>query len=70
MTIPGVGPMTAAQFVLAVDDVERFNKSKSVAAYFGLTPKRYQSGDMILTGASQNGVIRLYGITCMKRRIF
>ncbi|MDY6868259.1 MAG: IS110 family transposase [Chloroflexota bacterium] len=50
MTIPGVGPMTAAHFVLAVDDVERFNKSKSVAAYFGLTPKRYQSGDMDFNG--------------------
>ena len=50
MTIPGVGPMTAAHYVLAVDDVERFNKSKSVAAYFGLTPKRYQSGDMDFNG--------------------
>ncbi len=50
MTIPGVGPMTAAHYVLAVDDVERFNKSKSVAAYFGLTPKRHQSGDMDYNG--------------------
>jgi transposase len=50
MTIPGVGPMTAAHYVLAVDDVERFDKSKSVAAYFGLTPKRYQSSDMDYNG--------------------
>ena len=50
MTIPGVGPMTAAHYVLAVDDVTRFNKSKSVAAYFGLTPKRHQSGDMDYNG--------------------
>jgi len=50
MTIPGVGPMTAAHFVLAVDDADRFSKSKSVAAYFGLTPRRYQSGDMDFNG--------------------
>ena len=50
MSIPGVGPMTAANFVLAVDEVGRFSKSKSVAAYFGLTPKRYQSGQMDFNG--------------------
>lgn len=50
MTIPGVGPMTAAHFVLAVEDADRFKKSKSVAAYFGLTPRRYQSGGMDFNG--------------------
>lgn len=50
MSIPGVGPMTAANFVLAVDDAERFEKSKSVGAYFGLTPRRRQSGEMDYNG--------------------
>jgi transposase len=50
MSIPSVGPLTAATFVLALDDVDRFQKSKSVAAYFGLTPKRYQSGEMDFNG--------------------
>ena len=50
MSIPGVGPLTAATFVLAVDDADRFKKSKSVAAYFGLTPKRHQSGDVDYNG--------------------
>ena len=50
MSIPGVGPLTAATFVLAVDDADRFKKSKSVAAYFGLTPKRYQSGEVDYNG--------------------
>jgi transposase len=45
MTIPGVGPMTAMTFASAVDDVERFRKSRSVGAYFGLTPKSVQSGE-------------------------
>ncbi len=50
MSIPGVGPMTAANFVLAVDDADRFEKSKNVGAYFGLTPRRRQSGEMDYNG--------------------
>jgi len=65
MTIPGVGPMTAAHYVLAVDDVARFNKSKSVAAYFGLTPKRYQSGDM-----DHNGRISKRGNRIVRHHLY
>lgn len=50
MSIPGVGPMTAANFVLAVYDADRFKTSKSVGAYFGLTPRRRQSGEMDYNG--------------------
>ena len=50
MTVPGVGAVTAAAFVAAVDDPERFRRSSSVGAYFGLTPRRCQSGDMDYTG--------------------
>ena len=45
MTIPGVGPVTALSFYTAVDNPERFKKSTDVAAYFGLTPQRHQSGE-------------------------
>ena len=34
----------------AVDDPDRFKTSKAVGAFFGLTPKRYQSGEMDVTG--------------------
>lgn len=50
MTIPGVGPLTALAYVMAVDDPAKFRKSKSVAAYLGLTPRRYQSGEIDLNG--------------------
>jgi transposase len=50
MTVPGVGPITAMAFVTAVDNPARFTKSRSVGAYLGLTPRRYQSGDMDITG--------------------
>jgi transposase len=47
MRIPGVGPITALTFVTAVDDPARFKRSRNVAAYFGLTAKRWQSGSSI-----------------------
>ncbi len=34
-----------------VDDPARFAKSKPVGAFFGLTPKRHQSGETDVTGA-------------------
>jgi transposase len=49
-TIPGVGFLTALTFVATVDDPARFNRSRSVGAYLGLTPQRYQSGDTDYTG--------------------
>lgn len=45
MTAPGVGPVTALTFRSAVDDPERLRGSKSVGALFGMTPRRYQSGE-------------------------
>src|ERR1035438_7321758 len=50
MTIPGVGPVTAAAFVTAVEDPGKFRKSKSVGAFLGLTPRRYQSGETDVSG--------------------
>ncbi len=44
MTMPGVGPIVATSFVAMVDDASRFTNSRSIGAYIGLTPKRYQSG--------------------------
>lgn len=45
MTVPGVGPIAALTFKAAVDDPARFKSSRTVAAHFGLTPRRYQSGE-------------------------
>lgn len=47
MAIPGVGPVTALSFKTAIDDPKRFRRSRDVAAYFGLTSKRWQSGTSI-----------------------
>ena len=47
MAIPGVGPVTALSFVTAIDDPSRFRRARDVAAYFGLTSRRWQSGTSI-----------------------
>jgi len=45
MSTPGVGALVALTYRSAVDDPSRFGKSITVGAYFGLTPKKYQSGE-------------------------
>lgn len=47
---PGVGSLTAIAFVTAVDDPSRFRSASDVGAYLGLTPKRYQSGEVDIGG--------------------
>jgi transposase len=46
MTAPGVGPIVALSFVTAIDTPHRFRRSEDVGSYLGLTPRRYQSGEM------------------------
>ena len=50
MSAPGVGAVVALTFVAAIDDPTRFRSSKAVGAHFGLTPKKYQSGETDVTG--------------------
>ena len=51
MTVPGVGPVVALTYRATVDVPARFRNSKAVGAVFGLTPSRYQSGEVNRTGA-------------------
>lgn len=50
MSAPGVGPIVALTYVSAIDDPARFKSSKAVGAHFGLTPKKYQSGEIDVSG--------------------
>jgi transposase len=50
MSVPGVGPIIALSFAAAIDDPARFKSSKKVGTHFGLTPKKYQSGETDVTG--------------------
>ena len=50
MTIPGVGPIVALNFIAVIDNADRFQKTSNVGAFLGLTPRRYQSGEMDYSG--------------------
>jgi transposase len=50
MTAPGVGPIVGLTYVAAIDDPARFSSSKTVGAHFGMTPKKYQSGETDVSG--------------------
>lgn len=47
----GPGALVAITFKSAVDNPWRFARSRVLGAYFGLTPRKYQSGETDVTGA-------------------
>jgi transposase len=50
MTTPAVGPIVALTYASAIDDPGRFKSSKAAGSHFGLTPKKYQSGETDRSG--------------------
>jgi transposase len=50
MSVPAVGPIVGLTYAAAIDDPARFKSSKRAGAHFGLTPKKYQSGETDRTG--------------------
>jgi transposase len=65
MTAPGVGPITALSVASAFDDARRFRRSSSAGAYLGLTPRRYESGEI-----SRNGRISKLGNGMTRRHLY
>lgn len=56
MSTPAVGPIISLTFASAIDDPSRFNSAKRAGPLFGLTPKKYQSGETDYCGRiSKNG---------------
>lgn len=55
-TVPGVGPIVAAAFVAAIDDVRRFPSAARLASYLGLTPgENTTGGKQRFTGITRAG---------------
>lgn len=65
MSTPGVGALVAVTYRSAVDDPARFGKSSTVGAYFGLTPKKYQSGE-----TDRDGGVSKVGDTMVRTALF
>ncbi|MEM8690649.1 MAG: IS110 family transposase [Pseudomonadota bacterium] len=68
MTVPGVGSIAALTFRAAVDDPVRFKRSRTVAAHFGLTPRRYQSGEQDTPGRISKAGDRDVKVDTLSRR--
>lgn len=50
MSTPAVGSIVSLTFASAIDDPSRFTSSKKAGPLFGLTPKKYQSGETDCSG--------------------
>ena len=50
MSTPAVGPIVALTYACAIDDPARFKSSKKAGSHFGLTPRKYQSGETDRSG--------------------
>jgi len=50
MSTPAVGPVISLTYACAIDDPARFTSCKQAGPHFGLTPKKYQSGETDYSG--------------------
>jgi transposase len=50
MTVPGIGALSSLMYVSTIEDPGRFSRSRAVGAHLGLTPRRYQSGEIDRSG--------------------
>lgn len=65
MSTPAVGPVISLTVASAIDDPARFTSSKQAGAHFGLTPKKYQSGE-----ADYSGRISKIGDACVREALY
>jgi transposase len=50
-SVPSIGPVTAAAFLAAIDDAQRFHHAHQLEAYLGLVPGERSSGETQRRGA-------------------
>jgi transposase len=65
MTAPGVGPIVALTYTVAIDEPLRFRRARSVAAHLGLTQRVEQSGELV-----RHGRISGWGDSGARRALF
>ena len=58
MSAPGIGPVTVLAYVSAIEEPNRFSRSRAVGAHLGLTPRQYQSGETDRSGQISKWVMR------------
>ncbi len=50
-SIPGIGVLTAIEILVELQDVSRFRSADQLAAYIGVTPSQYSSGERVRMGS-------------------
>ncbi|MGB5106817.1 MAG: IS110 family transposase [Candidatus Zixiibacteriota bacterium] len=50
-SVPGIGLITGMEVLLELGDLNRFRRGTQLAAYVGLTPSQYSSGEKVRLGA-------------------
>ena len=65
-SIPGIGLETSLKFFTHVGDVNRFESSRSLISWIGLTPRNAQSG----TSIHKNGCISRMGCTRLRGQFY
>jgi transposase len=65
MTVPGVGAVVALTYATAVAASERFVRSRDIGTHFGLTPRKYASGEI-----DRNGAISKCGDGAARQALF
>lgn len=48
--IPGIGVLSAIEILVELQDVERFQRPEQLAAYVGLTPSQFSTGEKVRMG--------------------
>ena len=51
LSVPGVGPVVALTYATGIDDPARFARSRDIGPHFGLTPRKYASGEIDRNGS-------------------
>ena len=62
-TIPGIGPVIASVLCFEIGNFSRFSNGKKLAAYIGITPREFSSGEHVYKGritGQGNGMLRSY----------
>ena len=49
-TIPGIGPLSAIEILVEIQEITRFKTADELAAFLGLTPSQYSTGEYIRMG--------------------
>ena len=49
-SVPGIGTLTAIEILVELQDMKRFKSADKLAAYIGLTPSEFSSGQYVRQG--------------------